>query len=687
MVTLSAFRELRAGEVELEQSLEQAVAKLGKILERPMWDLDMERVGAIAEAFSADPRVTRLSVREATSGETYLVDRGSSTDSITRTAPVVHQGRELGNVTIALSRAGFRAQVRQQVIAGIAVTIVALLVAFASVGFLLRQLLRRPLHELTRTAGEYATGQYGSAPVAARFGEFEPLYQALFGMGEKIQEQLAELRRNRDHLEDEVRARTDELSTRNTELQEAVQSAEAATRAKSAFLSNMSHELRTPLNAILGFANIMGLDARATDEQRERLAIILRSGEHLLSLINDVLDLAKIEAGKVELEPTDFAPVALVQDLVQLYQLRADEKGVRLLLERQGSLPALVRTDAAKLRQVLTNLIGNAIKFTAEGRIVVRIALAGEAGVTNLVLEVEDTGPGIAESDFERIFQPFEQVGQQRFVPGSGLGLSITRQHVQMLGGTIHLRSRLGEGSTFQLEIPVVVPEGEAQPAPAGDDRRIIGLEPGQPEWRVLVVDDEQEGLLLMRALLEGVGFRVALVTSGEAAIEQFAAWRPHFIWMDFRLPGVDGAAATRAIRTMPGGDAVHIVGLTASAFLGQRTEMMAAGMEDVVRKPFRTAEIFDLMARLLGVRYRQGGDGASVPGDALTAAALTTVPVVLRDALAAALASLDGDRIAAAVEHIAAAAPGLARPLRRSIEAFAYQALLEALEASKGGG
>jgi signal transduction histidine kinase/CheY-like chemotaxis protein len=687
MVTLSAFRELRAGEVELEQSLEQAVAKLGKILERPMWDLDMERVGAIAEAFSADPRVTRLSVREATSGETYLVDRGSSTDSITRTAPVVHQGRELGNVTIALSRAGFRAQVRQQVIAGIAVTIVALLVAFASVGFLLRQLLRRPLHELTRTAGEYATGQYGSAPVAARFGEFEPLYQALFGMGEKIQEQLAELRRNRDHLEDEVRARTDELSTRNTELQEAVQSAEAATRAKSAFLSNMSHELRTPLNAILGFANIMGLDARATDEQRERLAIILRSGEHLLSLINDVLDLAKIEAGKVELEPTDFAPVALVQDLVQLYQLRADEKGVRLLLERQGSLPALVRTDAAKLRQVLTNLIGNAIKFTAEGRIVVRIALAGEAGVTNLVLEVEDTGPGIAESDFERIFQPFEQVGQQRFVPGSGLGLSITRQHVHMLGGTIHLRSRLGEGSTFQLEIPVVVPEGEAQPAPAGDDRRIIGLEPGQPEWRVLVVDDEQEGLLLMRALLEGVGFRVALVTSGEAAIEQFAAWRPHFIWMDFRLPGVDGAAATRAIRTMPGGDAVHIVGLTASAFLGQRTEMMAAGMEDVVRKPFRTAEIFDLMARLLGVRYRQGGDGASVPGDALTAAALTTVPVVLRDELAAALASLDGDRIAAAVEHIAAAAPGLARPLRRSIEAFAYQALLEALEASKGGG
>jgi signal transduction histidine kinase/CheY-like chemotaxis protein len=689
MVALAGWRDLRTGEAELATTTDQAIAKLAKILERPLWDLDMERVGSIAEAFSQDPRVTRLTIREASGGKLHVMTRGDSSDAIFRTARVTHQGHELGQVTIAMSRESLRAQVRQQVMGGVFVTFVALCVAFASVGLLLRQLLRRPLRELTRTAGEYAAGRYGSAPVVAREIEFEPLYQALFGMGAKIQDQLGELRRHRDHLEDEVRARTDELSTRNRELQEAVQSAEAANRAKSAFLSNMSHELRTPLNAILGFANIMGLDPRATAEQRERLAIILRSGEHLLSLINDVLDLAKIEAGKVELEPTDFAPMALLQDLVQLYQLRADEKGIRLDLERRGPLPPVVRTDAAKLRQVLTNLIGNAIKFTSQGAIIVHVGLADSVMPPRLVLDVDDTGPGIAEADFERIFQPFEQVGQQRFVQGSGLGLSITRQHLQMLGGTIRVRSELGRGSSFHVEIPVEIPAGEAAvPVPVAVPPRIVALAPGQPEWRVLVVDDEQEGLLLMRALLEGVGFRVALVSTGEAAVEQFSAWKPHFIWMDWRLPGIDGSEATRRIRALPGGAEVHIVGLTASAFRSQRDELIAAGMEDVVRKPFRSAEIFEPMARLLGARFRTEASGEhSVSGDTLSAAGFSVVPLPLRDELRAALESLDGDRIAAAVEQVARAVPPLARTLRRSVGGFAYQPILAALEEARGAG
>jgi signal transduction histidine kinase len=324
--------------------------------------------------------------------------------------------------------------------------------------------------------------------------------------------------------------------------------AEAANRAKSVFLSNMSHELRTPLNAILGFSALMCSDSTITEGQRKTLDIINRSGEHLLNLINDVLDMARIEAGSVIVNLASFDLGDMLRDVIDLMGMRAQQKGLSLSVEQSSDFPRAVRADAAKLREVLINLIANAVKYTEHGGVLLRFNTkpAKDPKTVLLVISVEDTGIGIRAEDQARIFDPFVQAGRSTAQRGTGLGLAISRRHVELMGGSIGVESTPGKGSVFWTEIPVGLAEGAEAGAIGVSRGKVVGLASGQAEYRILVVEDRMENWLLLRLLMEGVGFSVRVAENGKEGVKAFVSWRPHLIWMDIRLPLVDGIEATR---------------------------------------------------------------------------------------------------------------------------------------------
>lgn len=461
----------------------------------------------------------------------------------------------------------------------------------------------------------------------------------------------------------------------------AQEQAEAANRAKSVFLANMSHELRTPLNAILGFSNLMRNDPGINEEQRENLDIINRSGEHLLNLINDVLDMAKIEAGRVVLEIKPFDLDALVRDVMSMMCGRAGEKGLQLLLDQSAQQPRFIRADGDKLRQILINLVGNAIKYTRCGGVTLRVNVQPCGDTAQLFIEVEDSGIGISEADQARIFQPFVQVGKPATQKGTGLGLSIVREYLDLMGGSIAVESTPDKGSLFRLNVPVQLAE-ETDAAPAETaPREITGLAPGQPECRVLIVEDQQENWQLLRRLLDSAGFKTELAKDGAEGVAMFLRFRPHFIWMDRRMPVMDGLEAARRIRALDGGKDVRIAAVTASAFSEQRDEMLAAGMDDFVRKPYRSAEIFDCMARLLGVKYVYQTNAPSEAEPVFSSTAVAKLPETLRRELIDGLVLGNTEQLSELLLRIEQFDAGLAKILARYLRSFNYLPVLNALE------
>jgi signal transduction histidine kinase/DNA-binding response OmpR family regulator len=488
-----------------------------------------------------------------------------------------------------------------------------------------------------------------------------------------------ELRRYKDQLEEKVQLRTvDLVLARNA--------AEAANKAKSVFLSSMSHELRTPLNAILGFSNMMRKDPLLLQEQRENLDIINRSGEHLLTLINDVLEMAKIEAGRVQLESAPFDLGGLVRDVTDMMHMRAQEKGLQLLVDQSSEFPRYIKGDEARVRQVLINLLGNAVKFTQQGGVTVRFGMKPHATPPRLLIEVEDSGIGIKPEDQQRIFEPFVQLGQTAAQTGTGLGLTITRQFVQLMGGAISVESTPGVGSTFRVELPlekadaadVLKPESVAR----GD---IVGLAPGQPEYRILIVEDQLENQLLLARLMQSVGFPVKVAENGEQGVQLFQSWQPHLIWMDRRMPVMDGLEATRRIRELPGGTEVKIVAVTASAFTEQRDEMLKAGMDDFVRKPYRFNEIYETLSKQLGVQYTYADADALAAEEendvVLTAQMLAALPQDMRRELHDALESLENERISAVIGQVESHDVKLHKTLLQLAANYDYPAILKALQ------
>jgi signal transduction histidine kinase/CheY-like chemotaxis protein len=408
-----------------------------------------------------------------------------------------------------------------------------------------------------------------------------------------------EARQQQENLEELVRQRT-------TELVEARNRALAASGAKSVFLATVSHELRSPLNTILLLSHPDWTESHDLAECTGDLHVIRSSAEHLLHLIDDVLDSARIEAGQVTVENALLDLHELVHEVSDLLRMRAEQKSLDFSVEESAGLPRFIFGDAAKLRHALINLLDNAIKYSDDGRVALRVDSHGvdSSGRLMVTFEIADTGVGIALQDQARIFEPFTRLTNVAASRGTGLGLSITRQYVDMMGGRIRLESVLGRGSHFFVDLPVeLAPESENIPTRISA-LRIVGMRSGQPECRVLVVEDRAEDRSILRRILEQAGFRVQVAETGESGIEMFKVWRPHFIWMDRRLPGMDGVKATRCIRGMHGGSDVKIVGLSASVFVSEREEMLAAGLNDFVRKPYLPREILDCMARHLDVYY-----------------------------------------------------------------------------------
>jgi len=510
---------------------------------------------------------------------------------------------------------------------------------------------------------------------------------------------------DRKRLEQELRQMNAELEQRVEErtldLQHAMQAAEAANRAKSVFLANMSHELRTPLNAILGFAQLISRDLTLDPGKRNQLQIINRSGEHLLSLINDILEMAKIEAGRTNFLPRCFDLYALLKTLEEMFQIQAIEKGLQFIFDYDLLVIRHVETDEKKLRQVLINLIGNAIKFTPTGSVTLHVQAEnindGEdhSNSKSLTFEIIDTGFGISPDELEQLFEPFTQSNNRQVSQdGTGLGLPISRQFVQLLGGDLTVQSTLGVGSTFAFTIPVQLADA-ANLSTSSTLGHILGLAPNQLPYRILVVEDNDTNQQLLVQLLQSIGFEVQAVPNGQDAIAVWQHWQPQLIWMDMRMPVMNGYEATGQIRALEqksgrdnGQPPTIIIGLTANVFEEERAKMLQIGCNDFVRKPFQIATLLEKIAEYLGVQYRYaeveptGSRNAAGSADSFDAiAALKTLPASLLTQLHQATIRLDNQRLSKLIPQIATYQPQLAALLTEKSDNFDLEPILMLLQ------
>ncbi|MGD1943615.1 MAG: response regulator [Leptolyngbyaceae cyanobacterium] len=594
---------------------------------------------------------------------------------------------------------------------------------------------------LAQSTREKQMDTVDSLPVHTRgIRELETLAQSFNDMGEQLRDSFRALARSNEELEGRVQQRT-------AALLEAKETADAANRAKSEFLANMSHELRTPLNAIIGFAQILLRDDRLAPDQQDNLKILNRSGEHLLALINDVLEMSKIEAGRMTVNTHATDLHQLLDSLEEMLRLRAQAKGLQLQFERAATVPRYIYTDEGKLRQVLINLLGNGIKFTQTGAVSLQVQVLPTEAIASdieasLTLEfvVADTGPGIPASEFENIFDAFIQSRSiDRSQKGTGLGLAISRQFVQLLGGDIQVQSVVNEGTQFRFQIQTqLAPTGES--ASTIGDRRVVGLAPGQATFRLLVVDDHPDNRRVIRTLLEQVGFDVAEATNGEEAIAQYQTWHPHLIWMDMRMPVMDGYEATRRIRELernsefgisnsefgvqssaerrqesrsrpvelkaqnplpstpasstssspapspPHSPRTKIIALTASVFEEKREAVLAAGCDDFVRKPFRTRIIFDKLAAYLGVQYLYAAEEPAIEpamnlDQELTPESFEGLSLEWIRQVHAAAVQADATLLQQLLQQIPLQSAELAQHLSQRVQHYDYDSLVELTE------
>jgi PAS domain S-box-containing protein len=430
-----------------------------------------------------------------------------------------------------------------------------------------------------------------------------------------LRESEAKLREQANLLEQRVEERTYDLKI-------AKEAAESASRSKASFLANMSHELRTPLNAILGFAQLMLYDQELNEQHQTDLQTICNSGNHLLTMINDILEMSKLEAGSVLLREKECSLYDIVDTAKDMLYLKAQEKELSFDVSIQPDVPPYIHTDEGKLRQILINLIGNAIKFTDSGHILVRVdvrnlpanieKMAGEVSEIPrcLCFEVQDTGAGISEAEVLTLFQPFVQTDSgKRSQEGTGLGLSISYNYVRLMGGQMFVSSKVGEGSTFRFYIPVKSLDLFNVDASTKSPRRVIGLESNQV-YRVLIAEDMRLNRQLLTRILSPLGFEVREVSNGQDAIATWQDWSPHLIWMDVRMPIMNGQEAASAIReietirNISKSQKVRIIALTASLVDLREEDLFLNGFDGVLSKPFTEDKVFDRIAEHLNLKY-----------------------------------------------------------------------------------
>jgi len=458
-------------------------------------------------------------------------------------------------------------------------------------------------------------------------------------------------------------------------LKKAKEDAEHASLAKSQFVANMSHELRTPLNAILGFSQIMANSDNLTPKQQENIKIINRSGDHLLSLIDDVLNISKIEAGKIVLQKVDFDLLKLLDELGPLFQDKLLKKNLTLDFEYNGNIPKRIHADKTKIRQILVNLINNAIKFTTKGGIILRLWLP-QTFKSNLMLafEIEDTGCGIAKNDLDNVFHTFVQTSSGlKSEEGAGLGLAISRQFIQLMGGDIHVESILDKGSTFKFNIVVNQPKTTTEEP---KKPKIISLEHDDEQHKILVVDDDPLNRLILVELLTPFGFEIKEAENGKIALDLCQQWKPHLIFMDMRMPVMDGFEASRAIKKIL--DHIIIIAITASVFEDKKEQIFEAGCDEFISKPFYHTNIFEIIQRYLDVKYIREEPKKESDDYELTKESLISLSDDLQSELKQAIETVDIDKVEKLLKQVYAEDAQLADALKKQIDNFEYDELLK---------
>ena len=460
-------------------------------------------------------------------------------------------------------------------------------------------------------------------------------------------------------------------------------SADQENKAKSRFLAHMSHEIRTPLNAILGFSQLLQKDQGLTLSQMQRVGIINSSGEHLLALLNDILELSKIEAGGMELFPLSFDFHALINDLTLIFRIRAEAKHLSFTIEGLERVSRYLFADEQKLRQILVNLFSNAVKYTASGAIQLRVSIEQkEANEKWLDIAIEDSGSGIVEEEMSQLFVPFEQTSSGRKSnSGTGLGLVISRQLARLLGGDVTVVSKVGKGSVFRLKIPVK--DGAAIDQP--DRRHVLRLEEGQANCRILVAEDDAVSRQFLVQLLGEAGFDVVEATNGLEAVTVFTCSQPQVVLMDDWMPVMRGDEAIRQIRHKPGGDGVKIITLTASASDETRHRSISAGTDVFLAKPFRARVLFDHIQKLSGIRYvySEVDRPEEVHPDrlqVLTREMMAGLPSEMRNQLRVAALGCRQQQLLSLIHQLTETAPDIARPLQKLVENYEYYALSQLL-------
>jgi PAS domain S-box-containing protein len=550
-------------------------------------------------------------------------------------------------------------------------------------------LVGETIHRIT--TGAEATSAAVPPPLQGHSYQIERDYTARDGRLIPVMVSTTAMRSEGNHvicLAQDLRAR----KRAEGELRVAKEKAEDANRAKSAFLAHMSHEIRTPLNAVLGYTQLMLRDPALERPAKDYLHIISRSGEHLLALINDVLDMSKIEAGGMTANAEPFDVARLVSDLAAMFKLRASSKGLNFDVIEAPDAVRTVGGDQGKIRQVLINLVGNAIKFTESGHVELHVTVSRRPdGQLWLSARVEDTGVGIAASEQPKLFQPFTQTQSgMKLQSGTGLGLAISAQYARLMGGRITMTSEVGTGTVCLFEIPVQ-PVDAGSAIPVAPSRPVVGFLPGSTTPRVLIVDDEPDNRGWLNGLLTSVGFDVREAENGETAVREWGAWHPQLVLMDVRMPVMDGLEATRRIRESAPASGTVIIALTASAMDEDRHSIIQAGADELMVKPCRAADLLEQIRVHLGLAYVYA-DRASGPeltsiddaGPPTTCDALDTLPIAWADDMRRAIFNGENDRVNALIANIPRHDGEFARALQRLADRYEYDALIQLLDGAR---